>query len=330
MATCYSIMVEVILPERVRHFIEEFAAGVPFAELQKAVHQLSDHYRAGKNTAQLKLPAQTRTAAYLLTRLPATYAAAYAVLRETQARIASWQPQTLLDLGAGTGAATLAAEQILPSLLSVVQVERESFPSLAALPQTNSPQDLRTWKPEAPANLTIAAYTLGELPAEARTRLIAQAWPNTQTLILIEPGSPRGFDIIRQARRQLLDLGATLAAPCPAHGDCPVPPNDWCHFAQRLERSALHRRLKDAALSYEDEKFSYVAATRLPVERPAARVLRRPTDAPGLVTLEICRGDAIVTEKIAKRDKDRFRAARKVRWGEPWPPSTTPYSGNSD
>ena len=323
-------MVRVILPERVRRLIEEFAAGVPYAELQKAVQQLSEHYRAGKNTAQLKLDPKAKTAAYLLTRLPATYAAAYAALWETQARIADWQPRTLLDLGAGTGAATLAAEEVLESLASVVQVERESFPALASLPHVLSSQDLRTWKPEAPADLAIAAYALGELPAESRTRLIAQAWPNAQTLVLIEPGSPRGFAVIREARRQLIGLGGTIAAPCPAEGECPVPAGDWCHFAQRLERSALHRRLKDAALSYEDEKFSYVAATRLPVERPGARVIRRPSDSPGLVTLEICRGDAIVTEKITKRDKDRFRAARKVRWGEPWSPSATPNSGKSD
>mgnify|MGYP000420367556 CR=1 FL=1 len=92
-----------ILPERVRHFIEEFAADVPFSELQKSVQQLSDHYRAGKNTAQLKLNPKAKTAAYLLTRLPATYAAAYAVVRALLGELVSDVGERVLLPGESPG-----------------------------------------------------------------------------------------------------------------------------------------------------------------------------------------------------------------------------------
>jgi ribosomal protein RSM22 (predicted rRNA methylase) len=54
------------------------------------------------------------------------------------------------------------------------------------------------------------------------------------------------------------------------------------------------------------------------VEPAPSRVIRRPEHQPGLIKLEICRGESIATERITKRDRDRFRAARKASWGDEW------------
>ena len=109
-----------------------------------------------------------------------------------------------------------------------------------------------------------------------------------------------------------------MAAPCPAESACPVVILDWCHFAARVERSSLHRRLKDGQLNYEDEKFSYVALTRNAVSLPEARIIRHPRHQPGLITLEVCTPTGLQTERITKRIKDKFRAARKSAWGDVW------------
>lgn len=70
-------------------------------------------------------------AAYLTTRMPATYAAARFALGELAAAVPSLEPVSLLDVGAGTGAATWAAWDTWPSL-ERAELRDYSAPALAA------------------------------------------------------------------------------------------------------------------------------------------------------------------------------------------------------
>jgi ribosomal protein RSM22 (predicted rRNA methylase) len=299
------------LPVTVRRQIEERADTLGFPALQRAAAALSEGYREGR---PVRLSADERTAAYLVTRMPATYAAAHAVLREVSARIGA--VGSILDAGAGTGAASLAAREYYPDA-SITLVERD--PSFAAA--------ARQWLPHAsllandiaridtlpPHDLIIAAYSLGEFGAEIAARL----WQAARVaLVLIEPGTPRGFALIRKIRTMLLASGAHMVAPCPAETECPLADPDWCHFAARVERSSLHRRVKGGELGHEDEKFSYIALARQPVELPAARIIRHPQHRPGLIEIETCTPAGLRSERVTKRDRDRFRAARKASWGD--------------
>jgi ribosomal protein RSM22 (predicted rRNA methylase) len=308
-------------PDFVLEFLEDYFAAqrLPHARLERAVSVLSDHYRAHRPSAAVPLQAEEKLAAYLLTRLPATYAAAHHVLAETARRLPA-PPTTILDLGAGTGAAAIAAFEIFPRLHATLFEPDPSFRECGArlLPHADwQPADLTSASSLPSHDLVIASYALGEIPAARRDAVVARAWQASQSaLVLIEPGSPAGFAVIRQARSQLLGLGAHLLAPCPAPLPCPIPEGDWCHFAQRLERTALQRRVKHANLSYEDEKFSYVVASRAPVAAPMARLIRRPIHHPGLIELTLCRGDRIESATVTKRDRDRFRWARHAVWGD--------------
>jgi ribosomal protein RSM22 (predicted rRNA methylase) len=127
-----------------------------------------------------------------------------------------------------------------------------------------------------------------------------------------------GFALIKQLREDLLQAGGYLVAPCPHARSCPMPAGDWCHFAARVERSALHRRLKTASLGYEDEKFSYLVMTKQPVKSVAARVLRRPLVQSGFVQLQLCITEGLQPATITRRDKAAFKRARKVVWGDAW------------
>src|SRR4051794_39089689 len=86
------------LPPEIRRVIEERADEVGFPALKRAAGVMSDAYREGRAP---KLGDRERVAAYLVTRMPATYAATYSALRE----LSGLTIGSVLDVGAGTGAA---------------------------------------------------------------------------------------------------------------------------------------------------------------------------------------------------------------------------------
>jgi ribosomal protein RSM22 (predicted rRNA methylase) len=309
-------MERVQLPDPVKRIIEERCEQVGFPALKRAASAMSDFYREGRTLALSRMPAAERTAAYLAARMPATFAASFAVLREVRERLDGAPVGSILDIGAGTGAASLAARHWFPEA-AVTLLERDSAFAEAArafLPEARIlSADAANLDPLPPHDLIIAAYSLGELAKPLAQRL----WQSARVaLIVIEPGTPGGFTLIRTIRDCLLSAGAQMLAPCPAETACPIVAPDWCHFAARVERSSLHRRLKDGQLSYEDEKFSYIALGRNPVPLPEARIIRHPQHQPGLITLETCTAAGLRSRRVTKRDKDAFRIARKTSWGD--------------
>jgi ribosomal protein RSM22 (predicted rRNA methylase) len=296
--------------------IEQRAEAVGFPALKRAASALSAAYREGRAP---RLPDAGHTAAYLVTRMPATFAAAYAVLRELRERLGERPVTSVLDIGAGAGAASLAALECFPEVRTITMVERDSALAAAArqwLPEaTVMVNDVTRMKSLPPHDLVIAAYSLGEIGEPLAARL----WPAARVaLVAIEPGTPRGYSLILEIREELLRSGARMVAPCTAATPCPLAATDWCHFAARVERSSLHRRIKDAELGYEDEKFSYVAVAREAVELPASRIIRRPRQRPGLIVLETCAPGGVRTVRVPRRDREAFRAARKAGWGSAW------------
>jgi ribosomal protein RSM22 (predicted rRNA methylase) len=297
----------------VRRIIEERAEAVGFAALKRAATAMSEAYREG---GVARLPGEERTAAYLVTRMPATYAAAYAVLREVRVRLESKNIASVLDIGAGTGAASLAARAWFPDA-AMTMLERDAAFAEAAhefLPDARR-QLVGLPCQLPPHDLVIAAYSLAEIH-EPVARVLWQC--ARAALVIIEPGTPRGFSLIRGIRAELLEAGAHMIAPCPAETACPIVDPDWCHFAARVERSSIHRRVKDAELGYEDEKYSYVALARDAIELPAGRLIRHPQHRPGLIVLETCTAGGLRTERVTRRDRDAFRAARQRSWGDDW------------
>ncbi len=299
--------------------------------LARATAALVERYRSGQPAPGGDfLAGQDDIAAYAAYRLPATYAASVAALAQVRDRWVGEAPRTLLDVGAGPGTALWAAGAVWPGLERALLLERDermialgrrlaarSRSPLVAEAGWERADLLGAWE-AAPHDLVVAAYVLNELPDERRAALVAALWARaTQSLVLIEPGTPAGFARIREARRQLIAAGATVLAPCPHDRACPMPENDWCHFAQRINRTRLHRQVKGGILSYEDEKFSYVAVSRQPGTPIAARILRHPQILPGRVERELCTPTGLRQEVVTRsRDKVAFRRARDEHWGD--------------
>ncbi len=107
-----------------------------------------------------------------------------------------------------------------------------------------------------------------------------------------------------------------MLAPCPHDAACPLVAPDWCHFAQRLPRSRDHMLLKDADVPFEDEKFSYVALSRTPVENRASRVLAPPHVGKAAIDAKLCTTSGVVQASVPRRDKTAYAKARRWRWGD--------------
>jgi ribosomal protein RSM22 (predicted rRNA methylase) len=256
-------------------------------------------------------------AAYLAYRAPATFAAAAAVFRQVALQRPEWRPRSVLDVGAGPGPATWAALEQWPSLAEATLVEVE--PAMLAagrelLPDANwVAGDVAAAR--GPAELVLASYVLGELAdvERAATHLWAQA---ADTVAFVEPGTPAGYRRVLAARAAVLAAGGYTVAPCPHDLACPLPPDDWCHFAARLPRSKLHRRAKGADLGWEDEKYSYAVLSREPAAKAAARIIRQPQVRSGHVNLVTSEPDGIHERTVSRKQGATYRAARNAAWGD--------------
>ena len=115
-------------------------------------------------------------------------------------------------------------------------------------------------------------------------------------------------------RDLLISAGANLLAPCPHVRECPMLgiPGQWCHFAARVERTSIHRRIKRGTLGHEDEKFSYLIFSRNSVSCAGARIVRRPLKYPGHVNLQLCAQEGLKAETISRKQKELYRAARNA------------------
>jgi len=320
------------LPVALRRAVEQELATSSGAALRTAAASLSQLYREESATNKVQtLSSDEQRAAYLAVRLPATYAAVVEALRWSSESCGD-EIHSVLDMGSGPGTALWAASEVFPDLGSLTGFERD--PRLIEIARRLSQQaehpalrtaqwlqgDLATGLPAGTWDLVVCSYTLNELREPTRAELVRKAWERTaKLLVIIEPGTKAGFANVLAARSRLLGLGATVAAPCPNALACPMAQDgDWCHFAARVERTAEHRRLKDATLGHEDEKFSYVAFSRTAVESPQARIVRHPRIFSSYTKLTLCTEGAIENKTITRSMKENWRRLKRLGWGDCW------------
>src|SRR5438445_12938466 len=167
------------LPAELAQAIERETSRFNSAELRRAAEELSRRYRAEDGCKPL-VTSPTERAAYLVTRLPATFAAITAVLREARDRVPDFHPRSFLDLGAGPGTAAWAASEVFPEIERVMLVERDQATvatgkklaanaSHAALRSADwVAADLADFHAKENFDLVILAYALGELKPSRR------------------------------------------------------------------------------------------------------------------------------------------------------------------
>ncbi len=320
------------LPISCRLALDEMIEKAAFsqAELRSAVEKMTVSYKEASGAGARLVTRSCEVLAYAATRMPATFGAVCASLEATLATLSEEDTaslSTVLDLGAGTGAASLAVSAYLPSVnITAVEREREMLSVGRRLTEdcnivwelSDAVAYARQLSMEGKTyDVVIASYMTNEMTDDVRSSLLELLWSITgKLLLLIEPGTKVGSAILRTAKVQLTDMGAAVCSPCPQIGGCPLDADDWCHFTCRVARSKLHKTLKGGDVPYEDEKFSYLALTRLPCSPAANRILRHPQKDAGRITLTVCTPAGREIKTVTKRDKAQFTAARKAGAGD--------------
>jgi ribosomal protein RSM22 (predicted rRNA methylase) len=320
------------LPPDLKAALARLAHGVSRKTVAGRAAAQSRAYRAGGGSQRIKTADDVL--AYAFTRLPATYAAVAAVFNAMGDTLPGFAPRTMLDVGAGPGAAAFAAARTFETLTDIRLIDANAgLRNLAltlmaeadgaALRQVVERQSyrrgdaLKLLAEAEPADLVTASYVAGEIADGELAGFTQRLWAATAgALVIVMPGTPDGYARMLRMRADLIAAGAHVAAPCPHDRPCPLAPPGWCHFAQRLPRSRDHLLVKGADVPFEDEKFSYVVLSREKPQPVHARVLAPPKVTKGAVTAKLCREEAVVTESAARRDPEAWRRFKSWRWGD--------------
>jgi ribosomal protein RSM22 (predicted rRNA methylase) len=297
--------------------------------LRERAQAISDTYRAGGRSDIIG--SELDALAYAVVRMPATYAAIRAALGHTIEIVPDFQPRSILDVGAGPGTASWASIDTWPLVQRTTLVDRN--PRLlelarqlhGAIQRTEIAADFvqgdlaRSPGGSANADVVMASYAFTELAPAALTDVLAALWRHAERLlVIVEPGTVDGSKRILACRDILVANGATIIAPCSHQNRCPLSENArWCHFATRLARSRDHMIVKDAQVPFEDEKFSYLVAGKGFADIPKGRrVLATPKVSKASITLTLCAPDRPEERTLARRDKEAYKAAKRLDWGD--------------
>lgn len=312
-------------PAELRGKINELAEKEELKALKASAARLSESYRAESANGKRGAVSKTDALTYAAVRMTATFAAVSKAL-ELSLKCFNGGITSILDVGAGTGAGTIAAA-LLTGCDNIVCIERETNMLKLGRELCEHIGVRADWQTrdislgtDKKADLVICSYCLNELPETRRAAAITHLANSAEKLlVIVEPGTPYSFSEMKRTRQALIENGLKLAAPCPHENACPLPEDDWCHFTARAQRSKLHKLLKNADVPYEDEKFCFLAAAKADCSPCVGRILRKPQIASGMITLSLCSADGIKNKTVTKNNP-LFKAARKSECGGEFPP----------
>ena len=305
------------------------AEGVPSkrAALVKAVVSIHEKYSA--HSLDMQLVGENEPLAYSLFRMPATYAAVQYVLSRLHEHDPHFQPTSLLDIGCGPGTAYFAMKERYPTLQQVMAIDRnrgflELFQSLAneigcPLPELVC-QEASMMSTDRHWDVGICSYMLGELDEREQRNVLEKAARSCETFLILEPGTPRGYETILRMREWAISHGFNIVAPCPHHHACPMRlSQSWCHVRVRLMRPHFQQALKEGTLGYEDEPLCYVILQKRSVSFNWSRVVDTPQKRKGHVNLNLCQSDGQLHKVVvSKKSKDLYIQAKELEWGDLW------------
>lgn len=271
----------------------------------RAYSELSENYR-NQNYRGVDF---CQAIAYALGRMPATYGVIKYVLERFKNTGENFT--NILDIGAGVGALKIALRDYEVNYAALEKSEsmRKVFRKLHGDDVKVYSEDFRKFCGKNKYQAVFASYFVNEIK-DKKSALKKMFDLSEKYVFILEPGTPSGYKNILEAKKIAAELDWYPLLPC-ATQDCKLSGKDWCHFSIRLPRTKHHTKLKNAALSYEDEKFCYVIFSRKETNFfENNTVIKRPIKKSGHTIFDVCTNDGI--RRIVRTDK----ASKKLQWGD--------------
>ncbi len=314
------------MPFKLKEATEGLVEDIDLRDLRRISNKITEKYMERASSGGNHLTSEEEVKVYSVVRMPATYGAVSDALSYVR-DIFGDDIDSVSDIGAGSGAASWACREIFaPSEIKCLEYEDQMIDigrtlmsgdkELAGIASWKN-YDLLSDEPVPGSDLVISSYVINELPADKRLSAVDKMWKAAgKIMVIIEPGTMTGFSVIRDIRAHILEAGGHMIAPCPHEGICRIGKDDWCHFACRVMRSKMHKLIKDAAVPYEDEKYSFIAFSKTPVTPCSCRILRHPEINKGFIKLNVCTSSSNEVITVTKKDKELFKQARKAKQGD--------------
>ena len=320
-----------ILPEELRNNIEEEASKFSIKDLKEISEQVSLNYRDKSRAGKRIVTNEKEAIVYGLTRMPATYASIYQAIKYSIVD-KNIDINNVLDVGSGTGAGEWVISELL-HLNNIVCIEREVEMKNLAIRLMQTDNDLKSIKfiseditnnnvIEDKYDLVLSSYCLNEIIE--KQIVIDKLWNCTnKVLLLIEPGTPEGYKTLISVRDYLIFKGGNVIAPCMNNDKCKIDKDDWCSFSVRVERSKLHKMLKQGESPFEDEKFFYMAIGKEQIinnnkeeksNENEFRILRHPNIGNSRITFKVCNGE--ISEITLTKKHSEYKSAKKLNNGD--------------
>lgn len=305
--------------------LKELEASINIKEAKKDSRELSSRYLKNFSQGRPLVKKDNEALVYSSIRMRATYAASSFALN----KINDTSIKSVLDVGMGSGAATIAVLKLFnEAQIDAIEIEK-SMQDVARtiigkinneyLQKVNFINcDALNYKIDKKYDLIIASYFFNELKQEDRNALFRKLIASTNKyLVIVEPGTPNNHRELMEIKEIAKDYNINLISPCKM-SNCPLlEGDDWCHFLVRINRSTIHKTLKGGALGYEDEKFTYlVFAKHDNNDAKQNIIIRRPEYLKSRVKIKTCSYNGVQTNIITKSEKDRYKTIKKLEIGD--------------
>lgn len=315
------------IPEALRSALDKETDGFKISDLRDISANISKKYLNNKHDGVSLVTTKEDAIAYAIARMPATYSTVYSSLKYALELIGNCSFGSMLDVGSGTGAAVWAASELL-NLKEIDCIEREHEMAKLGKNLLSSTThnivinwlntDIKSFIPSRKYDIVIASYSINEMCEYDRDSIIRKLWDSANKLLLIvDAGTPYAHGLQQSIRNTLLKTNACLIAPCPQGINCKLSEDDWCHFICRVERTKLHKLIKEGELTYEDEKFSYSAFCKIkPIRVCRDRIIRRPNVLPKRLILQTCMTADSKPKILCKSDGEIYKFAKRLMTGD--------------